>query len=599
MILAGRSWSGQERNCVYLNLGQQSERFANISYLSGLDFLDDSRAVCVLDWDHDGDLDLWFGNRSAPRVRLMRNEASRDAGGFIALKLEGNGTTTNRDAIGARVEVTVKGDGDLKRIKTLRAGEGFLSQSSKWLHFGLGPEPGVIEKVSVRWPRRGVDATEHFDGLEPNHHYVLREGGGAERWEPPVRTLSTIQPERLHIPEPEQNLHIPALTLYQAPDVVYQMYDGELAKVDTTGIWTWLNLWATWCAPCLKELQVITEHAADLEAANVNVVALAVDGLDPDAKGFDSTAVKTALENVGYPFTGGLATEQLVAAYQEIADALITLKLDIPVPTSFLINPNGQVVAMYKGTVDIDALLEDAAVEARSLEERWVRATGLGGSCLPHERVRETIRNREAQLLFTQAHSYQEFAPHLSVRGYRNALKYDSDFDEARQGLAEQLEKLDRFGEAESEARRVLEGKDTHGLHARAHYLVSLCNLKQGQIPDALASLEETVRLDPDHANGLNNLAYLLGNNRNLPNHDPERALVLAERAVRATSGRDANHLDTLAVLYTGLGRLDDAVETMKRAIAATTESGDAAAKAKYERKLAALLTGQRSQDGQ
>jgi len=39
----------------------------------------------------------------------------------------------------------------VKLVKSVRAGEGFISQSSKWLHFGMGNADGEIEVV-VRWP---------------------------------------------------------------------------------------------------------------------------------------------------------------------------------------------------------------------------------------------------------------------------------------------------------------------------------------------------------------------------------------------------------------------------------------------------------------
>ena len=69
-----------------------------------MDFPDDGRAISVTDWDNDGDLDLWITNRTAPRLRLMRND-TKEVNSFISLRLRGNGKTVNKDAIGARVEI--------------------------------------------------------------------------------------------------------------------------------------------------------------------------------------------------------------------------------------------------------------------------------------------------------------------------------------------------------------------------------------------------------------------------------------------------------------------------------------------------------------
>lgn len=103
MLLEGASFSGRERNCVFLNSG--GSRFGNVSAVSGLDFPDDGRAIATVDWDQDGDLDMWQINRSAPLVRFLRNETPTDAH-FLRVRLLGR--ASNRDGIGARLELYLK-----------------------------------------------------------------------------------------------------------------------------------------------------------------------------------------------------------------------------------------------------------------------------------------------------------------------------------------------------------------------------------------------------------------------------------------------------------------------------------------------------------
>ena len=135
LVRSGHSWSGSERNRFFLNGGQG--RFHEMSHLAGLDQIEDGRGLALVDWDHDGRLDLWYRNRSAPRLRLMLNR--RESPASIAIKLEG--TTSNRDGIGAVVELLPAQKTKLL-VRSVKAGDLSLSQSSKWLLFGLGDETG-------------------------------------------------------------------------------------------------------------------------------------------------------------------------------------------------------------------------------------------------------------------------------------------------------------------------------------------------------------------------------------------------------------------------------------------------------------------------
>ena len=98
LLRNGKSFSGHERNCCFLNTGPGARGFADTSAISGLDYEDDGRALAKVDWDQDGDSDLWISNRNAPRLRFLRNDLPR-SNHFLSVRLEGNGTTTNRDIV--------------------------------------------------------------------------------------------------------------------------------------------------------------------------------------------------------------------------------------------------------------------------------------------------------------------------------------------------------------------------------------------------------------------------------------------------------------------------------------------------------------------
>ncbi len=105
LIRDGRSFSGRERHCCFLNI--DGRRFADISTISGLNLADDGRAAAQVDWDQDGDLDLWVSNRNGPQVRFLRNEVPTNHH-YLSVRLRG--VTCNRDAIGARVQLVLAGN---------------------------------------------------------------------------------------------------------------------------------------------------------------------------------------------------------------------------------------------------------------------------------------------------------------------------------------------------------------------------------------------------------------------------------------------------------------------------------------------------------
>ena len=126
----GYSWSGYERNCCFLN--RTGQTFANASAVSGFDFLDDARAVALTDWDDDGDLDVWVTNRTGPRVRFLSNANAADHH-WIKVGLEG--IHCNRDAIGARVELSLDSTASTlsKTLRGERVPGAVFEMDSLWL----------------------------------------------------------------------------------------------------------------------------------------------------------------------------------------------------------------------------------------------------------------------------------------------------------------------------------------------------------------------------------------------------------------------------------------------------------------------------------
>jgi len=105
-----------------------------------------SRSSVFLDLDNDGDLDVVIGEfNDAPQV-LISNLSQRRELHFLKVQLQG--TRSNRDGLGAKVLVQFGG----RTLTQFHDGKsGYLAQSSLPLYFGLG-DSKVIDFVEVYWP---------------------------------------------------------------------------------------------------------------------------------------------------------------------------------------------------------------------------------------------------------------------------------------------------------------------------------------------------------------------------------------------------------------------------------------------------------------
>jgi len=356
LMSGGFSFSGNERNCAFLNPGDNSAStaFADISAISGFNFPDDGRGLAYTDWDYDGDLDFWLSNRTAPAVRFLRNDLATE-NQFLMLRLHGNGKTCNKDAIGARVEVKT---GDTKLMRTLKAGEGFLSQSSRWLHFGLGNSNSDVE-VTVKWPD---GTTQRWETVNVNQHLHLTQSEQAIQVQskPETHKFSTKPYKNQPRTAAARLLLTSGVPL---PAIKYIDKDGRQRFVrehlhDAPML---VNLWASWCAPCVKEL-------AEFQDQNIPVLALAVNGLSPN----DTSTRKQAVEFIEkqqakYPW--GFATAQGLSLMQSFANSATTYHQPLPAPTSFLLDGKGRVRVIYKGTVSAEQVKKDIEMSAREPED--------------------------------------------------------------------------------------------------------------------------------------------------------------------------------------------------------------------------------------
>ena len=121
------------------------ETFTDVSHEAGIATLPlrVGRGATFGDYDTDGDVDIFIVNNHAPPT-LLRNEAG-NRNNWLQVKLVGVGT--NRDAIGAKIQVKTA---DRTQIKEIYAGDSYMSFNSLIAEFGVG-NATQIETLQVTW----------------------------------------------------------------------------------------------------------------------------------------------------------------------------------------------------------------------------------------------------------------------------------------------------------------------------------------------------------------------------------------------------------------------------------------------------------------
>jgi hypothetical protein len=127
--------------------------FTDISTAAGVTDTGMGRGLLSLDYDNDGDLDVFLVNHGAKPI-LYRNDGGND-NDWLRIKVQGN--ESNRDGIGAFITVdpddSVVGD---EMVQEIHGGSNFLTQNELTAHFGLGSSSGSIDSVTVAWPSGAV-----------------------------------------------------------------------------------------------------------------------------------------------------------------------------------------------------------------------------------------------------------------------------------------------------------------------------------------------------------------------------------------------------------------------------------------------------------
>jgi len=116
--------------------------------------------------------------------------------------------------------------------------------------------------------------------------------------------------------------------------------DGKaLSLADFRGRAVLLNVWATWCGPCRKEMPALDRLQAKLSGTDFEVIALSIDrgGLGVVERFFDEIGIAN------------------LAIYLDESAAAMSVLGITGIPTTLLIDPDGQEIRRWAGPAEWDS----------------------------------------------------------------------------------------------------------------------------------------------------------------------------------------------------------------------------------------------------
>ena len=518
-IRSGNSFSGNERNSAFYNLG--NGEFTELSYSLGLDFLDDGRGLAITDLDDDGDPDYCVTNRTAPRLRLLRNDLRTD-NRWVTLRLYGDPEKNcPRDPVGARVEMKV---GSRTLFRTLYAGDSFLSQSSKWLHFGLG-DSGDISSVEIRWPS---GQTESFTGLFPGQKFIVRQGKSVAVPVKETSSKSALVPALPEIPEPVEASRIRLSQPLKLPEKLkYIDKNGKFVFIDdlTKDGPVLINLWASWCAPCLLELGEFGTASKRFSGAGVKVLALSVDGLSgsQDFLNLNHSSSRDLLiehgiilKDTGYVGMAGFANERIISVLNALILEAIYRHRELPVPTSFLIDKGSWLTVIYKGPVDVDLVLQDQSKMGLGPQVALLESSPFKGIWMGKEFKKDPISVASAYRrsgYINDARDYLKgfISSHKIIPGSDPGSRKSSQLSEVHFFLGEILAEQKQFRDALTEFKVASHlNPGSKNMLMRKIYALAQAGNKNAAIKESLGTVEKFPN-DPNALTLLGDVYYALG----------------------------------------------------------------------------------------
>jgi tetratricopeptide (TPR) repeat protein len=246
----------------------------------------------------------------------------------------------------------------------------------------------------------------------------------------------------------------------------------------------------------------------------------------------------------------------VAAIYNILYRYLFDRHRDLSLPTSFLIDEQGEIVKVYQGPVDAGNVEQDFRHRPRTPAERLAKALPWSGVSESFEFARNYL---SCGSIFFQRGYFEQ-----AESSFRQALRDDPASAEAFYGVGSACLNLGKTVEARASFHRAVELAPSYpDTLPNAWNNLGLLSTRGGRTDEAIGYFQQALKVNPDHLIALDNLGNAYRQQKNW-----EEARKVLEHAVAVSPG-DPESNYSLGMVFAQINDNARAYEYLHRALKA------------------------------